>query len=154
MPPETPRSNALNRGRPTEFHTIWSIVSIEPIGSRAMPVPFARCRVHRVARAYLEHGATAGLDAANAIGHVDGLAQRVDVPRVASTRGKAHQSHPDARRRLANDDPVDVRVTGERFCRCLVGGLLGEDLHRVLRCVNRGAECQEHAGPGHDRDAS
>src|SRR5919109_349126 len=104
-------------------------VSHEMIRGGAVPVPFPRRCVHRVARAHLEHVAAARLDAPNAFGHVEGLAGCMDMPGIPSAGCEADDVDPDARGWLSMRDLVDPDVASELLERALARRLLMQHLH-------------------------
>jgi hypothetical protein len=77
------------------------------------------------------HSPGARLDAANALGDVQRLADRVGVPRVPRAWRKANHADANARRRFAAGEGVDPDVTNESICRALRGRLLRLNLHRL-----------------------
>src|SRR4029453_16281606 len=66
-------------------------VAHELVGGGAVPVPLARGRVDGLAGMDLDDLAAAGLDEADALGDVEGLAQGVAVPGGAGARGDADE---------------------------------------------------------------
>src|SRR5664280_373884 len=118
--------------------TLWALrgrlpdgeVRHEPIGRGAVPVPLAGRRVDRVAGPDLDDLAAPGLNPADPLRDVDGLADGVGVPRIARAGCEADDVDADARWLLATGDDVVPRVPGEGFGRRLDGGLGWLDLHR------------------------
>jgi hypothetical protein len=70
-----------------------------------------------------------GLDQADALGDVQGLADRVAVPGGAGAGGEVHHAHTEPRRLLAFCDHIHPDVPGEPLRRSLGRGLLLQDLH-------------------------
>ena len=101
-------------------------------GDGAMPVPLAGRRPDRVAGTDLENLAAASLDAADALGHVQRLADGMRVPPVAGTGREPDDVDADARGLLARRDHVVPGITGESFGRRLHGRLLRLDVHLLV----------------------
>jgi len=70
------------------IHLVRRDMDHEAVWRRAMPVVLAGLEEHAVTRSDLLHRASLSLAAAHALGHEDGLAERMGVPRSARSRGE------------------------------------------------------------------
>src|SRR5205807_5235627 len=86
-------------------------------------------RVDRVASPDLHDVGAASPDAAEAIHHVERLADRMGVPGVPRTRGESDDADADARRLLATGDGVEPDVAGEDVGATFGRGLSRSELH-------------------------
>src|SRR5258707_423418 len=96
--------------------------------SGAVPVFFAGWCPYGVAGAHSYDGAVAGDDQADAVGAVQGLAERVRVPVGPRAGGEADVPDDQARRFVGRLDLVDVDVPGEVLRRRFGGGADGLEL--------------------------
>jgi hypothetical protein len=87
--------------------------------------------VDGVAGADLDLLATARLDAADALGDVQRLADGVGMPRIPGAWRKANHTDANARRRLTAGESVNPNITNESVGRALRGRLLRLNLHRL-----------------------
>jgi hypothetical protein len=104
-------------------------VAHEGVGGRAVPVVFPGRVDDGVAGAHAEHRAVARADESDALGDVQGLADRMGVPVGAGARGEPDEGDGHPRRLLSAVDGSDVDVAGERLRWGLGGGAEGSKLH-------------------------
>jgi hypothetical protein len=102
------------------------------VGRGTMPMPLTGGRADGVTRADLDDIPAARLDATDALGYMDRLTNRVDVPCVAGAGREPNDGDSDPRWLLAAGDDVQPGVADEPVSRGFLGRRLAHEVHCAL----------------------